>query len=155
MEIKIFTPHFSASPQISAEDVVDLDRFNFVTIINNRPDNEEPGQPDSKEIESAARVAGINYYHIPVVPGGIGDDQIAAFEAAISESPGPILAFCRTGTRSATLWALTEASRSPADAVLTIAAKAGYELTKYRGQIEARVDATQSLDEGSSLSGNS
>lgn len=153
MDIKTFTPHFSASPQISAEDVAELDRF--ATIINNRPDDEEPGQPDSKEIESAARVAGINYYHIPVVPGGIGDNQIAAFEVALSESQGPILAFCRTGTRSAILWALTEARQSPADAVLTIAAKAGYELAKYRGQIEARAKASQSLDEAPSFAENS
>lgn len=100
----------------------------FRTIINNRPDSEEPGQPTSAEIEAAARKLGLDYVHIPVIPGQIGDEQVEAFAKAMVERPGTKLAFCRTGFRAASLWALSQAGRQSPAEILSAAAQAGYDL---------------------------
>jgi uncharacterized protein (TIGR01244 family) len=99
-------------------------------IVNNRPDGEEPGQPAGAEIERAARDAGLSYRHIPVA-GAIGPDQIAAMAAAMDE--GRLLAFCRSGTRSAWLWAMAARSRGvDGDEIAAAAAAAGYDLSPIR-----------------------
>ena len=100
----------------------------FRTIINNRPDGEEPGQPTSAEIEAAARKLGLDYIHIPVVPGQIGEEQVGAFAKALAEKPGRKLAFCKSGTRAASLWALAESGKRRVGDILAAAAAAGYDL---------------------------
>jgi uncharacterized protein (TIGR01244 family) len=100
-------------------------------IVNNRPDGEEEGQPRSADIEAAARAAGIAYRHIPV--GGFSEAQIEAMQAALTEADGPVLAFCRSGTRSTYLWALARARMGEAAAELVAqAAAAGYDLRPIR-----------------------
>ena len=96
------------------------------TIINNRPDDEEPGQPSSADIEAAAEAAGLAYRHIPIA-GGFSQAEVGAMAEALAQ--GPALAFCRSGTRSTYLWALARArlGDEPA-ALLTAAASAGYDL---------------------------
>jgi uncharacterized protein (TIGR01244 family) len=79
-------------------------------IVNNRPDDEEPGQPSAAEMASAAEAAGLSYRHIPVA-GGFSPEQVDAMAAALAEAGGPVLAFCKSGTRSTFLWALAEAQR--------------------------------------------
>jgi sulfide:quinone oxidoreductase len=106
-------------------------------VINNRPDGEEPGQPGSDELAAAAEANGLVYRHIPVVPGQWQDEQIAAFADALADLPGPTLAFCRTGTRAATLWALQAARRQPVDAVLSRTAAAGYDLSPLAPRLAA------------------
>ena len=76
-------------------------------IVNNRPDGEEPGQPLGAEIEEAATAAGMDYRSIPIIRG-IGPADAEAMREALKESHGNVLAFCRTGTRSALTWALTK-----------------------------------------------
>lgn len=117
--------------QISAAQVAGLPASGFRVLINNRPDGEEPGQPSSAEIGTAAREAGIAYREIPVA-GGFSAAQIAAMAAALEE--GPALAFCRSGTRSAWIWALARASRGGDVATLVgQAAEAGYDLRPILG----------------------
>jgi sulfide:quinone oxidoreductase len=113
---------------VAPEKLADL-APNFRTIINNRPDAEEPGQPSSAEIEAEARRLGLDYLHLPVVPGKITDDVAKRFGVAIAQRKGPILAFCRTGTRSATLWALSQSGKRSHDEILRTAAAAGYDLS--------------------------
>jgi uncharacterized protein (TIGR01244 family) len=67
------TDDFTTAPQISIADVAEAARQGFRTVINNRPDDEEPGQPSSAEIEAAARAAGLAYFHIPVRGGPTPD----------------------------------------------------------------------------------
>ena len=110
----------------------------FRTIINNRPDDEEPGQPSSEEIEAEARRLGLEYVHIPVVPGQISEEQVAAFGNAVSGSEGGVLAFCRSGTRAATLWALSQAGRRGVDDILKAAAAAGHDLSRLRPKLEEK-----------------
>ena len=120
--------------QIRPEDVPGIAASGVVLIVNNRPDNEEPGQPTGAEIEAAARAAGIDYRHIPVA-GGFRAEQVRA-TAELLERPGPMLAFCRSGTRSTFLWALAEASRGrDADELAERAAAAGYDLSPLRSYL--------------------
>ena len=111
---------------------------NFRAIINNRPDAEEPGQPTSAEIEAEARRLGLDYLHLPVVPGKITDGQAENFGEAIARRKGPVLAFCRTGTRSATLWALSQSGKRTPDEILRTAAAAGYDLSAIAPRLEER-----------------
>ena len=117
------------SGQIAPEDIAAL---GVATIINNRPDGEEPGQPTSGAIEAAAHAAGIDYRHIPVA-GGISQPQVAQMADALAQAKGPVLAFCRSGTRSTYLWALARARLGDDAEDLTMkAAAAGYDLSRVR-----------------------
>jgi uncharacterized protein (TIGR01244 family) len=117
------------SGQIVPEEIASL---GVATIINNRPDGEEPGQPESDAIETAARAAGIDYRHIPVA-GAISQPQVAQMADALAQAKGPVLAFCRSGTRSTYLWALARARLGgDAEELASKAAAAGYDLSPVR-----------------------
>ena len=120
----------SVSPQISAADIAQAKAQGFTTIINNRPDGEAPDQPNSAEIEAAAKAAGLTYVHIPV-RGMPTPEQVEATRAAILNSEGPVLAFCRTGTRCINTWSIGErlAGRDR-DELVRIGSAAGYDLTQ-------------------------
>lgn len=114
--------------QIRPEDMEALKAGGVGMIVNNRPDDEEAGQPSSAEMEAAARAAGIDYRYIPVV-AGFSPDQVEAMGKAIASAEGQVLAFCRSGTRSTFLWALARAREGdPAEELLQKAAGAGYDL---------------------------
>jgi uncharacterized protein (TIGR01244 family) len=117
------------SGQIAPEEIAAL---GVTTIVNNRPDGEEPGQPASDAIAAAAKAAGIDYRHIPVA-GGISQPQVAEMADALAGAEGPVLAFCRSGTRSAYLWALARArlGEDP-ETLVGQAAAAGYDLSPVR-----------------------
>ena len=91
--------------QIRPEDVTALKALGVTMIVNNRPDGEDPSQPSSAAIESAARAAGLDYLYVPV-RGGPTPDQVEAVRAAVEQAKGPVLAFCRSGTRSIVTWSL-------------------------------------------------
>ena len=132
--------------QIGANEVVDAAHAGFATIINNRPDAEAPDQPTSAEIEGAARDQGLDYHHIPVVASNITDTDVVAFAAAAQQSKGPVLAFCRTGTRCAILWALSQAGKQSTGSILQSATDAGFDLSKLGHRLDLvaeRVAATQ------------
>lgn len=124
------TDDFTTSPQISVEDVAEAARLGFKTIVNNRPDGEDPAQPAAAEIEAAARAAGLAYVHIPV-RGGPTPDQVAQMRDFIAASPQPVLAFCRSGTRSIVTWSLGEAAAGarPRDELIALGRQAGYDLS--------------------------
>jgi len=120
------TENFAVSPQIAPADVAMAAEQGFVMIINNRPDGETPGQPSSREIASAARAAGLAYLHVPV-SGRPTQDQVDETRSAVNACGGKVLAFCRSGTRSITTWALgAPLSR---DDLIGLAAAAGYDLS--------------------------
>lgn len=126
-----------ASPQISLEEVEQAKAEGFTSIINNRPDGEEEGQPTSAEIAAAAQAQGLGYRYIPVTGGGMTPEKVAETVAALEEAEGSTLAYCRSGTRSTFLWALAEASRgaAPRDLVMSAAA-AGYDISAITGVLE-------------------
>ena len=114
--------------QIRPDDMEALKAGGIAMIVNNRPDDEEAGQPSSAEMEAAARAAGIDYRHIPVA-AGFSADQVDAMSEALESAEGQVLAFCRSGTRSTFLWAMARAQEGdPAEALMQKAAAAGYDL---------------------------
>ena len=121
---------FVSVRQLHAGDLDEAVAQGVRLIVNNRPDGEEPGQPSSAEIEAAARDAGLDYRHIPIA-GGFAPEQVEAMAEALEQ--GPVLAFCRSGTRSTFLWALARAARgAPAEESVAAAAAAGYDLGPIR-----------------------
>jgi uncharacterized protein (TIGR01244 family) len=123
--------------QISPDDVAAAAAQGVRTIINNRPDGEQPGQPAAVEIEAAAKAAGLKYAHIPVDHSGFSREQVDAMTAALA-LPAPALAFCRSGTRSTYLWSLARgaAGDEPAE-IAAKAANAGYDVSGLMPLIES------------------
>lgn len=130
------TDHLRVTEQIAPSDLAVLAAQGVRSIINNRPDGEGADQPASAALAAAASAAGLAYRHIPVVPGQLKDAQVDAFATALAELPGPVLAFCRTGTRAASLWALHAARTLPPEEVLQRAAEAGYDLSVLRPRLQ-------------------
>ncbi len=129
--------HVFASPQITPAEVAEAARQNIGLIINNRPEDESDDQTPGAEIEAAARAAGIAYVAIPVTHAGFSEGQIKAMAEALAASSGPVLAYCRSGTRSTLLWALAEAARGKNPHTLSAAAaQAGYDLTPIRALLD-------------------
>ena len=104
MELKQLSPELSASGQIALSDLPAVRAAGFRSIIVARPDAEDPGQPDFASVRAAAERAGLQARHVPVVPGQITDADVDAFTVVLTELPGPVLAWCRSGARVATLW---------------------------------------------------
>ncbi|KAB7646607.1 TIGR01244 family phosphatase [Polymorphobacter fuscus] len=123
------TPDIAVAAQIAPEDCAAAAAQGYVAIISNRPDDEVPGQPSAAKIGAAAAEAGLRFAHIPVGPAGIDEADIAAMAAELAAG-GPVLAYCRSGTRSTNLWALAAASRGgDADAIVAAAAAGGYDVS--------------------------
>ena len=126
------------APQISADAVAAAAAQGVTLIINNRPDGEEAGQPSGDAIRAAAEAAGIGYVAIPVGHAGFSHPQIAAMQAALAGADGPVLAYCRSGTRSTFLWALARAQAGdPVDAIAGKAAAAGYDVASIAPMLQA------------------
>jgi uncharacterized protein (TIGR01244 family) len=126
----------SVAGQIAPGDIATAAAQGFTLVINNRPDGEQPGQPAGAEMEAAARAAGLDYVAIPITHTGFAEAQVAAMANALAGASGPVLAFCRSGTRSTLVWALARARLG--DDVEALAAKAeaaGYDLGPVRGLI--------------------
>lgn len=128
--------NLSASPQLTPDDVATAAAQGFRTIIDLRPDGEDPAQPAAATIEAAARQHGLAFAYIPVVPGQVSDAQVDAMARALAEQPGPALGYCRTGTRVATLWALAQSGKVDPDTLLKTAHDAGYDLEKLRPRLQ-------------------
>lgn len=128
MEPRKISDKLSVAPQIGVADVAEARAQGFRAIVCNRPDAEAADQPGFAEIEAAAEAAGMEARHIPVTPGLVRDEDAAAMGAALRDLPGPVLAYCRTGTRSATLWSLAEAKTRPLPEILAATKAAGYDM---------------------------
>ena len=120
---------YVVSDQISEEDVEKLKNAGFKTIFCNRPDNEEENQITVKSIQDKVIKSGLNFVHQPVIGGQISQDYIDQFSDYYDEAEKPIFAYCRTGTRSSMLWALSESGKRPIDEILKLTSSAGYNLT--------------------------
>jgi uncharacterized protein (TIGR01244 family) len=122
-----------ASPQITIDDIAEAAAMGVKLIVNNRPEGESDDQVPGPEIEAAAHAAGMDYVAIPVTHSGFSEPQVVAMAKALDGTDGPVLAYCRSGTRSTLLWALSEASQGgDPDALTNMAAKAGYDVSPVR-----------------------
>lgn len=138
MDLRPLNESIAVAPQITAEDVAAIRAAGYKAIVNNRPDGEEPGQPEGDAIRAAAEAAGLAYHAIPVTHAGFDHAMIDAMTRAIVEAGGPVLAYCRSGTRSCNLWALAaaKAGRNP-ELLQRQAAEAGYDLSGLRPTLDA------------------
>ncbi len=126
-----------ASPQISADDVAAAQELGVTLIINNRPDGEDPNAPQGPEIEAAAQDAGMDYLAIPIGHSGFSEVQVDQMIEALDKANGPILAYCRSGTRSTLLWGLAQAkSGMDPDEIARTAMAAGYDVTPIRPMLD-------------------
>lgn len=137
MDIRQIDAQFAVSPQIDPADVTEAARAGFVAIVNNRPDGEDEGQPDGAAIRLICDTLGLGYAAIPVTHAGFSLPQIASLLDTIAAADGPVLAYCRSGTRSCHLWALAAAKRGDdPDAIAAKAAAAGYDVSPLRPLID-------------------
>ena len=128
MDSNKITDKVSVAPQIAVNDIETIKAAGFKAIICNRPDGEGADQPTFEEIQKAAREAGLEAAYVPVQSGKVTDKNVEEFGAALKELPRPVLAYCRTGTRSATLWSLHEAVKRPLPEILAATKSAGYDM---------------------------
>ncbi|RRD91550.1 TIGR01244 family sulfur transferase [Conchiformibius steedae] len=116
--------------------------YDIKTVICNRPDSEEEGQPDFETVKQWLEAAGVeNIVYLPVTVDTITDEQLREFQETIAQSPAPILAYCRSGTRSALMWALNQAKRGvEVNSLLRAADLAGIDLTPMREKLQQAYD---------------
>ena len=141
MDLKRITPTLSVSPQIAPDDMTALKAAGFSAIICNRPDGEDDGQPPIAEVEAAAKSAGLKVIFQPVIPGQISDEDVTAFKTTLGTLSGPAVAYCRTGTRAAKLWAFAQAGQRMPEEILSLAQAAGYDLSDVAPRIEQMAQA--------------
>ncbi|MCM0611961.1 TIGR01244 family phosphatase [Marinobacter sediminum] len=129
MDIRKIDDTISVAPQISVAEVAEAARLGFKTLVANRPDQEEPGQPTMADIAAAASENGLDWVYMPVESGNITDQDIERFAPMIRDAEKPVLAFCRSGTRCTVLWALSAARNAPAPEIVDKARNAGYDIS--------------------------
>ncbi|MFA6218923.1 MAG: TIGR01244 family sulfur transferase [Erythrobacter sp.] len=136
-DFRKLSDRFFASPQVSARDIAEAAAMGVTLVINNRPDGEAPDQPEGAEIAAAARAAGMDYIAIPVTGAGFSEPQVDALSKALAATSGPVLGFCRSGTRSTLLWSLAAAKQgADPDTIARAAAQAGYDVSPIRPMID-------------------
>lgn len=128
MEARKINDQISVSPQISPDDLKAIAAMGFRSIICNRPDGEAADQPTYEEIKVAAQQSGLECRNLPIISGKVQDSDSDAFGQALMELPGPVFAYCRTGTRSATLWSLSQANTLESAEILAATKAAGYDM---------------------------
>lgn len=145
LDIRWITDRMAVAPQIDAADINEIAGCGFTLLINNRPDGEEPGQLPASVAAEAARAAGVEYRFLPVTAASMDEVAVDAFDQLLTGNRGPILAHCRSGTRSCVLWALAEAKsgRGGVDAILQSAGAAGYDLSAYVRRLSAYAETAR------------
>lgn len=128
------TDTYTVSPQISLAEVAAVAAQGYVLVINNRPDGEAPDQPDSATMAAAVKAVGLDYLYNPVRAGPT-PDTVAAQAEAVAGAKGPVLAFCRSGTRSIVTWSVGQAQSGarPRDELVRLGAAVGYDLAPILG----------------------
>ena len=136
-EFRQLTDSLWASPQITVADVERAKAEGFTHIICNRPDDEEPGQPNALEIGSAAEHHGLGFTSVPVSSAGFSLPQVDAMQDALAKGGDKVLAYCRSGTRSTLLWALAQAKAgADLEDIDRRAEAAGYNTSAIRPTME-------------------
>ena len=126
-----------ASPQLELDDIAQAKEAGVSLIVNNRPDGEDPGAPQGKDIENAAAKHGLNYVAIPIGHSGFSETQVDEMIESLDRTDGKVLAYCRSGTRSTFLWALARAIQGDhPDEIARAAMAAGYDVSPVRPMID-------------------
>ncbi|MDZ7710686.1 MAG: TIGR01244 family sulfur transferase [Roseovarius sp.] len=132
------TEDFSVSPQITPEDIPAIAAAGFRSIMCNRPDGEEPGQPDEAAVAEAARAAGLEMRAVPFTSATMTEADVTAFREALETMPKPMLAYCRTGTRCTMMWSLVSYDTLGPETILRATSAAGYDMSGLVAQLQSR-----------------
>ncbi len=139
--ITFITPDFAVTSALGLEDFAAVARLGFRTVIGNRPDGEEAGQPSSAECAACADRHGVDYRYVPATSLDLFTDPVvAAMAQALAESEGPTLAYCKSGQRSAIVWAAASARRLPVAEVMNALKGAGFDLAFLRDELDSQAD---------------
>lgn len=136
MDIRRITGDISVSPQISPGDIPAIAAAGFRSVLCNRPDDEEPGQPDYAAVAEAAGAAGLEIRSVPIPLGPVSGDTAGEFARALDEMERPVLAYCRSGTRCAMLWSIVSYGALSGDEIIRRTREAGYDMAGLVRQIE-------------------
>ncbi|WP_417268117.1 TIGR01244 family sulfur transferase [Celeribacter baekdonensis] len=148
MDIKKITDGLSVSGQIQIDDMAKLARRGFRAVVCNRPDGEAPDQPTHEEMQRAAEAAGLAFCYLPVTPGIVTEETAEGFRSALTELPGPVFGYCRTGTRTTTLWSLAMAQEKSVVDILAATKAAGYDMSGVARRIaNGGVTPTDSVED--------
>lgn len=138
MNINRITKKVAVGAQVDPGDVEKIAAAGYKSIVCNRPDGEASGQPPHDGIESEATRHGLQFRYLPVIAGQVTEADAADFGMAIDELPGPVFAYCRTGTRCTALWSLDQGRRGePVSAIVEAAREAGYDMAHLAPRIAA------------------
>jgi uncharacterized protein (TIGR01244 family) len=112
MDYRKISDDYAVTGQIEATDIDAIKAAGYRSIICNRPDDEQPGQPSAAEIAAAAAAAEIVFRHVPVISGQMTEADVMAMAAALDEIPGPVFAYCRSGARSTNIYQAAQQMKS-------------------------------------------
>jgi len=144
VKITFITPDFAVAPALGPADFARIAELGFRTVVNNRPDEEERGQVSSQELKAQSEGHGLAYRHIPMRPSEVfTDPAVEAMAAALQSDDGPILAHCKSGLRSAIVWAAASARTRPVDEIMDALARAGLNLGSIRDDLESQADRSR------------
>jgi uncharacterized protein (TIGR01244 family) len=111
MEYRQISEDYAVSGQIQPEEVAAIKAAGFKSVICNRPDDEQPGQPSADSVKAAVEAAGLTFRYIPVISGQITAQNVEDQAEALDELEGPIFAYCRSGARCTNLFGLIQQSK--------------------------------------------
>ncbi|MCH2078054.1 MAG: TIGR01244 family sulfur transferase [Rhodobacteraceae bacterium] len=137
MDIRRLTPAYAVTPQIEPTDVPDIAAAGFKTVICNRPNEEIPVELQAEVLRIAVEAAGMTFIDNPLVHGQMTMENIQVQADAQSETDGPVLAYCASGTRSSICWSLSQAGKMPTEEITKATSDAGYDLRGLAPQIDA------------------
>lgn len=129
MDIRRLSDDFSVSPQIEISDLPAIWQAGFRSIICNRPDNEDAGQPLVADVEAAAKAMGFEFAHISADSTGASMSHAIETRRVLPDLPKPVFAYCRSGTRCTVIWSLMMISELEASEILAASAAAGYDMS--------------------------
>ncbi len=129
-------PGLAVAGQLDIADLQLAREAGFNSIVNNRPDHEEAGQPDNQSIANAARQLGMDFHFLPVISGQLLDSNVSEFRQLLPKLRQPVLMYCRTGTRCTHLWALSQAGSQDLQQIFRAAGNAGYDLTSLQDRLQ-------------------
>lgn len=135
MNIRPLTATYAVSPQIDPSDLPAIKAAGYRVVINNRPDGEIPEELHGDRMKVAAEALGLVYVENPIVPRGFGEAQIQTQARAMAEAPGPVFAYCASGNRCSIVWALALKGSMPAEDLIAIPARFGYNIEHLRGAL--------------------
>lgn len=136
MDIRQITEGYAVSPQIDPADAPAIRAAGFTVVIDNRPDGEIAPHLHTEAMRAAVQAEGMTFIANPVIGGALTEDNVVIQGAAIAAARGPVLAYCASGNRSSVVWALSQAGTRPAEELIALPARHGYQLEHLRPMLD-------------------